>query len=887
MSVTLTVVNRENVNLEEIDKSVKNRFKWAWLEEKDCRGHLFSSYIQKLEEPGVAWCILCKDKIKYGAAGRKCIKSHAVSKKHQSLKPTQPTAKSSSCLPAALENMKQKPAVIDQEQNTYGLASDALQTQGSTYFQEPSIIEDMSLKEIDKSVKNKFNWEWLEEKDCMGHFLSSYIRKLEEPGVAWCIICKEKIKYGTAGRISILKHTISKKHRSTGPTQSTVKSSSSLPFQNVRQEPAVIDQEQNTNGLASDTLQTQCSTSCQESSNRETIHLKEIDKSVKNRFKWEWLKEKDGAGQFLSSYIRKLKEPGVAWCLICKEKLKYGSGGKKSITRHALSKKHQSSKTTRSPAKSSSSLPAASQNTICKRKKKYGSSRKKSIKSNTVSTKNQCTRTTRSTVKSSSSLPAAFDKINQEQAVIDQEHSTSGLVSDALQTQSSTSRQEPSNRENISLIQIDKSVKNKFKWEWLEEKDGMGHFLSSYIRKLEEPGVAWCIVCKEKIKYGTAGRKSILNHTISKKHQSSKTTQSTVKSSNLPAAFQNISQEQTVIDQEKNTSESASNTLQIQCSASCQEFTTALYDSMENEVSHQEALPADFQNMRQDQAVIDQEHNTSGSASNTLQIRCSTTALYYSMKQEQAVSDQEQSTYGSASDPLQIQRSNISSAACQSPITAYDSMKDNVAHQEALRSDFQNRRQGQAVMDQKLNTSGSASNSLQIQRSNIYSAACQSPITAYDSMKDNVAHQEALRSDFQNMRQGQAVIDQKHNTSGSTSNSLQIQCSFSSQEPTTALYYSMKQELAVVDQEQSTYGLTSNGLQTQPSHFRSQPATAMCVDMKERVSHQEALLHSFIAEHSLPLSIAPHLVALAQQLGRDSAALSQLSLDQKSTSFKL
>ena len=36
----------------------------------------------------------------------------------------------------------------------------------------------------------------------------------------------------------------------------------------------------------------------------------------------------------------------------------------------------------------------------------------------------------------------------------------------------------------------DAGVKNKFKWEWLTEKDIHGDFLSSYIRKLDADGLA-------------------------------------------------------------------------------------------------------------------------------------------------------------------------------------------------------------------------------------------------------------------------------------------------------------------------------------------------------------------------------------------------------------
>ena len=57
-----------------------------------------------------------------------------------------------------------------------------------------------NIKQIDSGVKNKFNWSWLEEKDCNDEYLSEYIRKLKEPGIAICIACKERLKYGTSGK---------------------------------------------------------------------------------------------------------------------------------------------------------------------------------------------------------------------------------------------------------------------------------------------------------------------------------------------------------------------------------------------------------------------------------------------------------------------------------------------------------------------------------------------------------------------------------------------------------------------------------------------------------------------------------------------------------------
>jgi len=40
------------------------------------------------------------------------------------------------------------------------------------------------LKGIEKNVKNKWNWSWMEERDANADFLSEYIRKINQPGIA-------------------------------------------------------------------------------------------------------------------------------------------------------------------------------------------------------------------------------------------------------------------------------------------------------------------------------------------------------------------------------------------------------------------------------------------------------------------------------------------------------------------------------------------------------------------------------------------------------------------------------------------------------------------------------------------------------------------------------
>ena len=88
-----------------LEKNVKNKFKWAWLEEKDQLGHFFSDYIRKIKEPGIVWCTTCRDKIQYGSSGKKALLNHGKRASHQ-LKYKQATEKSQQALPAMFQAVK-------------------------------------------------------------------------------------------------------------------------------------------------------------------------------------------------------------------------------------------------------------------------------------------------------------------------------------------------------------------------------------------------------------------------------------------------------------------------------------------------------------------------------------------------------------------------------------------------------------------------------------------------------------------------------------------------------------------------------------------------------------------------------------------------------------
>jgi len=63
----------ENDNrTEQIDKGLTNRWRWAWLNEKDSRGREWRDWRVKVDVTGCyCFCIICNKTIKYGNSGGK------------------------------------------------------------------------------------------------------------------------------------------------------------------------------------------------------------------------------------------------------------------------------------------------------------------------------------------------------------------------------------------------------------------------------------------------------------------------------------------------------------------------------------------------------------------------------------------------------------------------------------------------------------------------------------------------------------------------------------------------------------------------------------------------------------------------------------------------
>ena len=57
------------------------------------------------------------------------------------------------------------------------------------------------------------------------------------------------------------------------------------------------------------------------------------------------------------------------------------------------------------------------------------------------------------------------------------------------------------------INKLEKTVKNKWKWQWLELKEEInGDFLSEFVRKIDITGHALCEWCNKKINYAQSGK---------------------------------------------------------------------------------------------------------------------------------------------------------------------------------------------------------------------------------------------------------------------------------------------------------------------------------------------------------------------------------------------
>ena len=95
----------ETAVVDELDRGVRNKWVWAWLDCQDANEDFYASYIRKLNVPGQAVCTICNrgggKVINYSKCGIQALKRHAASKKHKS---DRNLIRTNSSLPSSLQH---------------------------------------------------------------------------------------------------------------------------------------------------------------------------------------------------------------------------------------------------------------------------------------------------------------------------------------------------------------------------------------------------------------------------------------------------------------------------------------------------------------------------------------------------------------------------------------------------------------------------------------------------------------------------------------------------------------------------------------------------------------------------------------------------------------
>lgn len=81
------------------------------------------------------------------------------------------------------------------------------------------LAKECDVLEIDKDIKNKFRFAWLQQDVSLNiagkpvtEKLEKFIAKTELPGQAKCMYCNETIAYGSRGVVAFKEHAQKKKH---------------------------------------------------------------------------------------------------------------------------------------------------------------------------------------------------------------------------------------------------------------------------------------------------------------------------------------------------------------------------------------------------------------------------------------------------------------------------------------------------------------------------------------------------------------------------------------------------------------------------------------------------------------------------------------------------
>ncbi|GFT96623.1 long-chain-fatty-acid--CoA ligase 5 [Trichonephila clavipes] len=71
---------------------------------------------------------------------------------------------------------------------------------------------------------------------------------------------------------------------------------------------------------------------------------------------------------------------------------------------------------------------------------------------------------------------------------------------------------------NSDIIQLEEGVRNAFRWNWIERRDGNGDNISTWCKEINVAGQAYCVFCNSLLKYAREGFKAFTNHSKTVTH---------------------------------------------------------------------------------------------------------------------------------------------------------------------------------------------------------------------------------------------------------------------------------------------------------------------------------------------------------------------------------
>ena len=66
---------------------------------------------------------------------------------------------------------------------------------------------------------------------------------------------------------------------------------------------------------------------------------------------------------------------------------------------------------------------------------------------------------------------------------------------------------------------LEEGVKNKCRWEWLNERDAQGEKWAQWLKKSDVNGIAFCDVCSKSINYKSKAKKAMRLHAKDETHR--------------------------------------------------------------------------------------------------------------------------------------------------------------------------------------------------------------------------------------------------------------------------------------------------------------------------------------------------------------------------------